>query len=144
MTLKNTPYRGTQVSTEKSQTDVRKLLGKYRCDDIQFTIRGHDLLQLVFARSGELGHMNVYQVKVVPLSADEAGERQAMRMMWWWLKTKLETIEFGIVDFETEMLPYQLVIGEHGHQTVAEAVLPQIRAGGTDVDPFRPALPASK
>ncbi len=144
MTLKSTPYRGTTVSTEKSQTDVRKLLAKYHCDDIQFTVRGHEFLQMVFARPGELGNMDVYRIQVVPLSNDDAGERQAMRMMWWWMKAKLETIEFGLADFETEWLPYQLVSGMEGPKTVAETVLPQLRGGGTDVDPFRPALPAPK
>ena len=142
MTLEKTPYRDTNVATEKSQTEVRKLLGKYHVDDIQFTVRGHELLQMVFARSGKLGHMDVYRIQVIPLSNDERGERQAMRMMFWWMKAKLETIEFGLANFETEWLPYQLVSGMEGPRTVAETVLPQLQAGGTDVDPFRPALPA--
>ena len=142
--LEKTPYRDTQVATEKSQTDVRRLLGKYHVDDIQFTVRGHELLQMVFARPGQFGHMDVYRVQVVPLSNDEKGERQAARMMFWWMKAKLETIEFGLADFETEWMPYQLVSGEDGPRTVAEMVLPQLQAGGTNVDPFRPALPAPR
>ncbi len=37
--VENTPYRGTSVSTEKSQTEVGRLTGKYHVDDIQFTVR---------------------------------------------------------------------------------------------------------
>lgn len=140
--IEKTPYRDTQVAPEKSQAEVRKLLGMYGVDDIQFTVRGHELLRMVFARSGNLGHMDVYRIEVIPLSQDEKGERQAMRMMYWWMKAKLETIAFGLADFETEWLPYQLIAGHGGPVTVADTILPQLRGGGTSLDPFKPALPA--
>ena len=134
-----TPYEDTKVTPEKSQTAVRRLLRTYDVEDIQFTMRSGGIFQLVFAKPGDAGHLNVYRVVVRSLTFDAKGERQAMRMMWWWMKAKLESIAFGVADFETEWLPYQLVAGGG---TVAESVLPQLQAGGTDVDPFRPALPS--
>ena len=97
---------------------------------------------MIFARSDTVGHLNVYRIEVHALTPDDQGERQASRMLYWWMKAKIETIKFGLADFDTEMMPYQLISGEHGSQTVAEAVLPQLRAGATDIDPFQPALPA--
>lgn len=140
--ISQTPYRNTKVSMDKSQTEVRGLLRKYGVNDVQNTVRSGGLLSLVFARPDPVGHLNVYRIEVQALTKDEQGERQAARMFYWWMKAKLETISFGIADFETEMLPYQLISGEQGEQTVAEAVLPQLSAGATDIDPFRPALPS--
>ena len=140
--LSQTPYRNTKVTTDKSQSEVRALLRKYGVKDVQNTARSGGLLSLIFARPDPVGHLNVYRIEVQALTPDEQGERQASRMMYWWMKWKLEIISFGIVDFETEMLPYQLISGEQGQQTVAEAVLPQLMAGATLIDPFQPALPS--
>ena len=140
--LSQTPYRGTKVTMDRSQSDVRKLLKKYDIDDIQNTVRSGRKLTLVFARPDPVGHMNVYRIEVQALTPDTQGEQQASRMLYWWMKAKLETISFGIADFETEMLPYQMIHGEQGDQTVAQAVLPQLKAGATIIDPFQPALPS--
>ena len=142
--VRDTPYRHTKVSVDKSQTDVRQFLRKYEVEDIQFTYRRNAGIQVVFARQDQVGHMNSYRVRSQPLTPDEQGDRQAMRMVFHWLKAMLETIEFGIADFETAMLPYQLVSGQEGPATVGEIVLDQIQAGGTVIDPFRPALPAPR
>lgn len=140
--MSQTPYRSTKVSMDTSQSEVRGLLRKYGVKDVQNTVRSGGLLSLIFARPDPVGHLNVYRIEVQALTKDEQGERQAARMLYWWMKAKLETISFGIADFETEMLPYQLISGEQGHQTVAEAVLPQLSAGATAIDPFQPALPS--
>ena len=141
MTMSQTPYRNTKVKMDKSQSEVRGLLKKYGVDDIQNTVRSGGKLSLIFARPDPVGHMNVYRIEVQALTPDTQGEQQASRMLYWWMKAKLETISFGIADFETEMLPYQMIHGEQGDQTVAQAVLPQLKAGATFIDPFQPALP---
>ena len=61
--------------------------------------------------------MSTYRLRARLLSNDDTGERQAMRMLYWWSKHKLEAIEFGVSDFETEWLPYQLVSGRDGVST---------------------------
>lgn len=40
--------------------------------------------------------------------ADEKRRRQNLRALYWYLKAKIEAIEFGIVDLEQEFLPYML------------------------------------
>lgn len=140
--LSQTPYRNTKVSMDKSQSEVRGMLRKYGVHDVQNTVRSDGWISVIFARPDKVGHLNVYRIEAQALSIDEQGERQIMRMLYWWVKAKLETISFGIADFETEMLPYQLIAGDSGHQTVAEAVIPQLSAGATAIDPFQPALPS--
>lgn len=43
---------------------------------------------------------------------DEKKQRQNLRALYWYLKAKIEAIEFGIVDLEQEFLPYVLVSGD--------------------------------
>ena len=140
--LAKTPYRATAVPADRSQTDLRTLLRRYDVEDLQFTYRRGAGIQLVFARPDEVGHMTAYRLRASLLSDDAQGERQAMRMLYYWTKSKVEVVDFGLADFETEWLPYQLVSGHDGPATVAESILPQLRAGGTEVDPFQPALPS--
>ncbi len=142
--LSQTAYRDTKVAVDFSQTAVRKLLRKYDVRDVQNTSLHTGMMVLRFARPGEIGNMDVYSVKVQALTPDAQGERQAARMLYWWMKAMLETVAYGIADFNTAFLPYQLVAGEQGEQTVAEAVIPQLRSGATDIDPFRPALPSGE
>ena len=40
---------------------------------------------------------------------DERQQRQNLRALYWYLKAKIEAIEFGIVDLEQEFMPYMLV-----------------------------------
>ncbi len=142
--LGRTPYRKTEVSVERSQHELRKLLARYGVNDLQFTYRREAGIQIMFARPDEVGHMSAYRLRAMLLSPDDQGERQAMRMLFWWTKHKVEAIDFGISDFETEWLPYQLIAGRDGSSTVAEQVMPQLRAGGTNIDPFQPALPSGE
>lgn len=142
--IENTPYRSTEVPPERSQGEIRKMLAKYNVSDVQFTHEGLKGLKMVMAVSGDEGHMNVYKMEIPFLTKDEIGERQGWRMLYWWMKYKLEAETFTFTDFETEMLPYRLVQTERGPSTIAETVLPQLRAGGTNSDPFRPALPSGE
>lgn len=39
---------------------------------------------------------------------DDRQQRQNLRALYWYLKAKIEAIEFGIVDLEQEFMPYLL------------------------------------
>ena len=39
---------------------------------------------------------------------DDRQQRQNLRALYWYLKAKIEAIQFGIVDLEQEFLPYML------------------------------------
>lgn len=43
--------------------------------------------------------------------ADQREHKQMMRALYWYLKAKVEAIQFGLVDLEREFLPYLLVAG---------------------------------
>jgi len=42
---------------------------------------------------------------------DERQHKQKMRALYWYLKAKVEAIQFGLVDMEREFLPYLLTQG---------------------------------
>lgn len=139
--LSETPYRDTDVTAARSQEAIRKLLTKHQVEDVQWTHRGQRLVLVGFAKDDPRGHKFAYKLGVEYLTEDERGEMQGHRMLYWWMKGILESIEFGIYDFETIMMPFQLVFTEAGPKTLAEVIRPQLAAGGDNIDPFRAAIP---
>ena len=140
------PYGDTTVAAIKSQNAIQTLLEKHGIEDVQITTT-RTFKKVVFAVPDSVGHMNAYQIKVTPKSGfndsvSDQYERQAMRMVYWWLKAQLEMIEVGLVDTQTAFLQHQLTAGPEGPMTMAERIIPQLQAGGTAVDPFAPAVPA--
>ena len=55
---------------------------------------------------------------------DERQKRQRLRALYWYLKAKIEAIQFGLVDLEREFLPYLITASG---KTVYEEL------GGTDM-----------
>ena len=139
--LSETPYRDTDVTAARSQEAIRKLLAKHQAEDTQWTYRGHTGVLVSFAKDDPKGHKFAYRLGVEYLTKDERGEMQGHRMLYWWMKGILESIEFGIYDFETIMMPFQLVNTEAGPKILSEVLRPQLAAGGDDIDPFRAAIP---
>lgn len=140
------PYGDTKVSAAKSQIAMQVLLKKHGIEDVQFTTT-RTYKQIVFASMDSAGHMNAYRIRVVPKTdwnsaVSDQYERQALRMVYWWLKAQLEMIEVGLVDTQGAFLQYQLTAGEDGPMTMGERIIPQLRAAGTEADPFAPAVPA--
>lgn len=145
MDLRTTPYRYTQVSVGKSRDEIDGMLAKYDASQNRWTNQSDGSFILEFARPDDVGHLTLYQVSVAVLTNDQTGRRQAARFLHWFVKSKLEAVALGIIsDFETEWLPYQMIHSPTGPKTVAQAVLPQLKAGGTNIDPFRPALPSGE
>ena len=145
------PYEDTRVAVEKSQTEIRKMLTGFDVLVCRFTsFPSHALLE--FVRESE-GQQTPYRVTITPKVKGEPtptswgrAERQVWRVAYWWLKSKLEAIEFGLVEFEEEMLPYMLIAAEGERAEPVAKVFFQRLAGRLSLkdDPFgglQPALP---
>ena len=148
-------YEATEVSVEKSQAQIRELLKGFKVRTIRFTsFPAFALLEFIRELEGE--KMVPYRITVLPKLRPKArntaseldrAERQVWRVAYWWLKAKLEAIEFGLVEFEREFLPNMLVSDSQGRtETVAEALGKRLLSMGppNPDDPFgglRPALP---
>jgi hypothetical protein len=99
----------------------------------------------------------VYDVKhvlgvrmVAPWATDEREQRRIMRVLYWHLKTKLETVEAGVVTFAEEFMPH-LTLGRG--RRVWDEFAPRLAAAvarsedmaidleGATVDTIQRALP---
>ena len=133
--MKKSPYRYTDVKVSASQEAVRKLLAKYDVEAIRFTFAG-ELAVVEFVR-----HEQPYRVTARGLGIDKQSDKQIWRVLYFWLKSKMEAIDFGLMEFETEFLPYAVIADGIRSATVADAIRPKLEAGRLDPeDPFRRLL----
>lgn len=130
-----TPYRYTQVKASASQEAIKNLLAKHDVEATRFTFAG-ELAIVEFVR-----HKQPYRVTAKGLGIDNQSDKQIWRVLYFWLKSKMEAIDFNLMEFETEFLPYAVISDGERSTTVADAVRPQLEAGTLDPgDPFRRLL----
>ena len=113
MSLKS--YKTTTVSVGKSREAIDKLLEKIGAVGFRWSSelnKHRETLEALLEFDGKkLGFRLTVDYE------DERERRQMMRALYWYLKAKVEAIEFGLVDLEREFLPYLLT---PGGRTVAE------------------------
>ena len=141
------PYAGTSVGVDQSKAQISKLLRDYGAEGVSWTDNfqtGQVNLRFVVVR--EDGRSTAYSItpaafKEKHTSWDSTKGRQitveapnwprAMRLLMSWLKTKLESIAFGLTEVEEEFLAQMVVRDARGQETTAgELVLDAIEKGG--------------
>lgn len=141
------PYAGTAVPVERSKEQISRLLREYGAEGVQWTDRfDTGQVQLQFAVRKDEGGLISFRITpaafrekhstwdpmkgkhVITEGPDWA---RSMRLLAAWLKTKLESIAFGLTAIEEEFLAQTVVRDASGRETtVGELVLPAIEAGG--------------
>ncbi len=112
MSLKS--YANTSVGAGRSKEQIEKLLHKvgavgFRWDSalpqegVGVSAAGYE--QLTAALSWN-GRKLAFRLRIEYTSDKQ--QRQNLRALYWYLKAKIEAIEFGIVDLEREFLSYML------------------------------------
>ena len=124
--LAKTPYRNTKVASDKSQTEIRALLGKYDVEDTQFTYMRDHGIRVKFARPSRDGHLAAYQLTASRLTADEQGERQAMRFLYQPFVI-MPCIDWGVAEQRPRSSPNQ--------SAIALALAPSPIRSGTPLQP---------
>lgn len=108
-------YRQTTVSAAKSRDGIDRLLEKVGVVGFRWATeldKGRETLEALLEVDGKkLGFRLSVDYE------DERTRRQVMRALYWYLKSKIEAVECGLVDLEEEFLPYLLT---KSGQTVAE------------------------
>ena len=127
-------YKNTRVPAMKTQVQIRKILLKYGILDVRFTtLMSTGILVCEFVRkvkidpktfaedldTGEDGHL---QIRIVISNINQKNENQMHRALYWYLKSKFESLTFGFLEFVQEFLPH-LVLGE---KTVYETIREQV------------------
>jgi hypothetical protein len=139
-TVKQTPYERTQVPIGVTKNQIEEMLVKAGALAIQWTttpnaIMGKECPILQFAIETVLkGASQKYVIKLQPpLLEKESGRgynkthvpnmNASMRLLHWYVKSKLEAIEYGLEDFVEAFMPKILILLPDGTtSTVSDAL----------------------
>jgi hypothetical protein len=133
----------TEISVDKSQTELRKLLSRYGATNyvlgavngqiaVMFEVHARRVrfsMPMPALTDADRTKVQQYSHKRVPRSQSELRtvldqkERQTWRILLLAIKAKFELIETGAVSFEDEFLPYTML---PTGQTVGEWIEPQM------------------
>jgi hypothetical protein len=134
MTKKNVPYYNTQISPEQTKANIEKLLREHGIRDTQWTTyHGQTSLKFIWKvtvkgvekeiafgftpsiilipRRQYSSRLNKYEKVQIP------HEAMSYRLLWWYLKVKLEAVEYGLESVEKEFMSHILVALPNGRET---------------------------
>lgn len=125
-------YRTTTVHWSKSQTDIMKLLMKHGVQDVRFTtLQSRQEAFCEFNYPTQLEEKDVVigvriKVPLPPvgrLKDDERTKNQAHRALLYYLKSKFEALQFGLVEFIEEFLPHVTLMDKSGRSATVYQML---------------------
>lgn len=141
------PYEHTTIAPEKTKAEIEKLLKDHGIQDIQWTTyKGDTVLRFLW-------HLNIKGVekeimfefkppiietkrmintKYGRTKATVQLEATAYRLLYWYLKNKLEAVKYGLQSIEKEFLSQAVVALPNGKETTVgesiESVLEAVRS----------------
>lgn len=125
-------YSGTTIAPERTKADIEKLLREHGIEDIQWTsFQGKTTLAFAwtFTVNGkEKGVLFEFSPPMIPTTKRTwTGmryervtvnlEATAYRLLWHYLKNKLEAVRWGLESMEKEFLSHAVVSLPNGKQT---------------------------
>ncbi len=116
-------YASTAVTPGRTKEQIEDLLQHVGAVGFRWssrtTLPGEEILEAGLEWNGrELA----FRLKVA--FEDDRQRKQRLRALYWYLKAKVEAIQFGLVDLEQEFLPYLLT---HTGETIFDSL------GGQDM-----------
>ena len=133
------PYQGTKADAVKTEMQIMALLRKFGASGIQWTeYQGNRDLKFIIEVELK-GVRKEIMVKVEPplflenrrTWNQKTGRHdivkapnyaQSMRLLYWYLKSKLEAVAYGLVSAEQEFLSQVLIKLPRGETTVGEMI----------------------
>ncbi len=127
-------YKTTQVNWGKSQAQITKLLEQQGIQDIRFTfLQSQNSLVCEFNYPTKIDNkdVNVGVRIILPIPKDdEKARNQIHRALFYYLKTKFEALNFGLVEFMQEFMPHLLINELSGRKrTLYQIISPQYKEG---------------
>ncbi len=129
-------YKATSVQWGKSQADISKLMTKQGIQDTRFTFAQskNQLIcefnyPIIIAKVEK--PVGVRIVLPIPITHDlEKAKNQIHRALFYYLKTKFEALNFGLVEFTQEFMAHLVITNKQGQSTTLfQAVMPQFNKG---------------
>jgi len=131
---KSLPYANTKIAPEETKAEIEKLLHEHGITDIQWTTyQGETTLkflykvtikgvekEVMFAFKPPIIHMKKKQYsrqnyRYETITMDNAPV--SYRLLFWYLKAKLEAVQFGLETVEKEFMSHILVALPEGKET---------------------------
>ncbi len=98
-------YAQTQVAAGKTKDQIEELLTRVGAVGFRWASRtvlpGEDILEAGLECNGRQ-----LAFRLAVRYEDDRERKQRLRALYWYLKAKVEAIQFGIIDLEQEFLPY--------------------------------------
>ncbi len=137
------PYYDTVIPARQTQVQITKMLYEEGCEATRWTEedKGESImLEFIWKIPTEEGKKSFAFRVSPPLMHKWVGRgharhqvpnpNAAMRLLWWYLKSKLEAVKHGLVTVEEEFMQAIVLPLPGGRDaTMGEVVLPQIKAG---------------
>ena len=137
-------YKSTAVNWAKSQAQIGKLLDAVGISDVRFTfMQSQQSLICEFNYPDKVDdktmNIGVRIIIRIPDHKDpEQAKNQIHRALYYYLKSKFEALDFGLIEFMQEFMPHLIVFDKKGHtQTMYQMIAPQYQQGlisGTQKD----------
>ncbi len=157
------PYSSTEVAPEKSKAEIEGLLRRYGIDGVSWTeIWSENRAQLQFILQDERKRPILVRLQPPPFATkrrtwnserghyemiDAPNWAQSYRLLKAYLKSKLESVAYGLRDIEEEFLSDIVIRDQDGRETtVKEMIDRQIEAGQVQLSlpPGSEASPAKR
>ncbi len=126
------PYYTTTKSVEATQADIQHLLYKHGAQGTRWTEVPDQLLYQVEFLYPVEDRLLTFRIKPTILKKKDGSPHPeaTMRLVYWWLKTKLEAITYGLRSVTEEFLAEAVHRLESGKEvTVGEILIPTIFSG---------------
>ena len=126
------PYSDTTIAPERTKADIEKLLKEHGITDIQWTtFQGQTTLRFLWqltVKGVEKHIMFQFTPPIIPSTkrswtgmryekVNVNLEATAYRLLWHYLKNKLEAVRWGLESMEKEFLSHAVVALPDGKQT---------------------------
>lgn len=147
MTSVKIPYEHTTIPPERTKGEIEKLLKDHGISDIQWTTyKGDTILRFLWHLTIKgiekeimfefkppiIDTKKMIQTKYGRTKATVQLEATAYRLLYWYLKNKLEAVQFGLQSIEKEFLSQAVVALPNGKETTVgesiESVLETVRS----------------
>lgn len=144
MPKQKTPYLDTKIPPEKTKAEIELLLRQHRIEDIQWTsLSGEESLRFLYPVTlkgvkrtigFELKPPDIRVPRRIWNTATEKYEKlnvrltgAAWRLVYWYLKNKLDAIAYGLVTIEQELMAQIIIHLPDGETTLGQqmAKLPE-------------------
>lgn len=143
------PYAGTTADPDKTRGQIDKLLRDYGVSGVQWvTDYDHNRVGLAFMVEAEIkGVKKQINIKIEPPlfvsvrrtwnprigryeKVESPNWAQSFRLMYYWLKVKIESVAYGLTPIEQEFLSQVMVKLPSGEQTTMGVALSGVVSTG--------------